>query len=70
MSKAFQEWLDGLTDGDIWAQYAIENVKDILGDLPENRKGRDKNVVRLKGLVDQIPPGMRAREEERQPREP
>lgn len=62
----FQEWLDDLTGRDSWALYAAENVKGVLGDLPSDLKGREKTAERIEWLVDQIPPEMRAREEERQ----
>lgn len=62
----FEKWLDDLTGGDSWALYAVENVKGILAVLPSDLMGKEKTAERVEWLVDQIPPEMRAREEERQ----
>ncbi len=61
----FQGWLHGLTGGDRWARFAVENVKGVLDRMPPNLNGEETTAERVQWLTDQIPPQMRAREGER-----
>ena len=61
----FQGWLHRLTGGDRWARFAVENVKGVLDRMPSNLRGEDNTAERVLWLTNQIPPDMRAREEER-----
>lgn len=61
----FQSWLHDLTGGDNWARFTVENVKGVVQKIPEELKGEAKTVERVAWLIDQIPPEMRAREEQR-----
>lgn len=62
----FQSWLHGLTGGDTWARFAVENVTGVIKAMPEELKGKAKIVERVQWLIEQIPSEMRAREERRQ----
>ena len=62
----FQSWLDGLTGGDKWARFAVENVKDVVQKIPEDLRGKEKTEERIAWLIDQIPPELREREGKRQ----
>lgn len=62
----FESWLNHLTGGDRWARFAVENIKGVVQEIPEDRKGKERTAERVEWLVGRIPPEMRAREEERQ----
>lgn len=61
----FQSWLHSLTGGDRWARFAVENVNGVVDRVPDNLKGETKTAERVAWLGDQIPPEVRAREEEK-----
>lgn len=61
----FQGWLHGLTGGDPWARFAVENVKGVLDRMRPELQGAENTAERVQWLTDQIPPEMRAREETR-----
>lgn len=61
----FQSWLQGVTGGDSWARFAVENVKGAIQEMPVDLKAKENTEARIAWLINQIPPKMRAREEQR-----
>lgn len=61
----FETWLDELTGGDSWARFAVENVKDIVRQIPDELCGEVNTERRIDWLIRQIPPELRREEEER-----
>ena len=66
----FKSWLDDLTGGDEWARFALVEGGVSLADIPDElRPGEPKSaeitLKRSKWLVEQIPPHLREREEQR-----
>ncbi|WP_274609764.1 helix-turn-helix domain-containing protein [Rhodobaculum claviforme] len=61
----FKTWLDELTGGDDWADFALANLEGMVEDMPDELKREQKTSERVQWLIEQIPAEVKAREEER-----